>query len=323
MHKLAGKSILITGGAGFIGSHLVDMVIAESPANVVVVDNLFLGRESNLEQARAALPGFKFYQQDAADYDAMRQILRAEQVDVIFNLAVIPLPTSLERPRWTVDVNVTITTVACELLREGYYQTLIHFSSSEAYGTAQHVPMDEQHPLIPLTPYAASKTASDHIVFSYWRTFGVDAAVLRPFNNFGPRQNDGTYCGIIPIVIRRVLRGEPVEIYGDGEQTRDFIFVRDTTAAAIRCYETPESRGKVVNIASGKEISINELVQVILDVMGVPNHPVRHTPPRAGDVRRHWGGIALAEELLGFRPQVTIHDGLQETVAWYVERCRP
>ena len=167
MPKLRGKSVLVTGGAGFIGSHLVDRIIQDSPSNLVVVDNLFLGKEANLDQARQAFPALKFYRQDASDYEAMKRIITAEGVEAVFNLAVVPLPTSLERPRWTVGTNMAITTVACELLREGYYQTLIHFSSSEAYGSAQYVPMDEKHPLLPSTPYAASKDDSDHVVLSY------------------------------------------------------------------------------------------------------------------------------------------------------------
>src|SRR5262245_2937413 len=216
MLKLTGKSVLVTGGAGFIGSHLVDRIVRESPSNLVVIDNLFLGKEENLCQARQAFPSLRFYRQDVSDYQAMKQILGAEEVEVLFNLAVIPLPTSLEHPRWTVDNNLATITTVCELLREGYYRTLIHFSSSEAYGSARYVPMDESHPHHPSTPYAASKSAGDHVALSYHKTFGIDLSILRPFNNFGPRQNEGAYAGVIPIVIDRVLQGKPLTIYGDG-----------------------------------------------------------------------------------------------------------
>ncbi len=316
MLKLKGKNILVTGGAGFIGSHLVDRIIRDDPASVVVVDNLFLGQEANLQQARRDCQTLKFYRQDAADYDAMKQIVAAEAVNVIFNLAVIPLPTSLERPRWTVEVNVAIAAVAAELLREGLYQTLIHFSSSEAYGSARYVPMDERHPIDPATPYAASKAAGDHVVLSYCKTFGVDAAIIRPFNNFGPRQNDKTYAGVIPIVVRRALRGEPAIIYGDGEQTRDFISVHDTVDAAVRIYEETATRGQVINIASGQETSINRLVDAILDVLGV-DVPIIHSDPRPGDVRRHCGDIELARQMIEFKPRVSLAEGLVETVTWY------
>lgn len=317
--KLTGKSVLVTGGAGFIGSHLVDRIVRESPSKLVLVDNLFLGKETNLDQARQAFPALKFYRQDASDYEAMKRIIADEDVEVVFNLAVVPLPTSLERPRWTVDTNVAITTVACELLRENCYQTLIHFSSSEAYGSAQYVPMDEKHPLLPSTPYAASKAAGDHVVLSYCKTFGIDAAIVRPFNNFGPRQNEGTYAGVIPIVIRAALRGEPVIIYDDGEQTRDFIFVREVADAAVRVYEEPATRGQVVNIATGQELSINRLVREILGILDA-DVPIVYEAPRPGDVRRHCGAIGLTRKLIGFQPHITLNDGLIETVAWYRQK---
>lgn len=317
--KLQRKSVLVTGGAGFIGSHLVDRIIQESPANLAVVDNLFLGKEENLDQARQAFPTLKFYRQDASDYAAMKRIITAEGVEAVFSLAVVPLPTSLERPRWTVDTNVAITTVACELLREGYYQTLIHFSSSEAYGSAQYVPMDEKHPLVASTPYAASKAASDHVVLSYWKTFGIDAAIVRPFNNFGPRQNEGAHAGVIPVIIRAALRGDPATIYGDGEQTRDFIFVREVADAAVRVYEEPATRGQVINIATGQELSINRLVREILAILDA-DVPIVHDAPRAGDVRRHCGAVDLARRLIGFQPHVALNDGLIETVDWYRQK---
>lgn len=318
--RLAGKSVLVTGGAGFIGSHLTDRLAAEGPAHLAVVDNLFLGKEENLAAAREAFPGLTFHQADVSDYDAMREIVTAEATDVVFDLAVIPLPTSLERPRWTVDVNLAMTSTMCDLLREGLYRTLVHFSSSEVYGTAQYTPMDEGHPLLPLTPYAASKAGGDHVVASYRATFGVDVATVRPFNAYGPRQNEEAYAGIIPTVVRRALAGEDVQVHGDGLQTRDFTYVADVAEFALAVYRTPATRGRVVNVASGREVSVNELVARLLAALGVDGEvPVVHTEPRPGDVRRHCGGIALGQELTGFRPRWALDDGLAETVRWYRE----
>ena len=316
--SLTGKRVLVTGGAGFIGSHLVERIARDRPAALVVVDNLFLGREENLADARKGYPGLIIHRQDAADYDAMTAILSADRIDVVFNLAIVPLPTSLVNPRWTVEQNVALATVSCELLRQGYYETLIHFSSSEAYGSASYVPMDEQHPPNPSTPYAASKLAGDHIVLAYRETYGIDAAILRPFNNYGPRQNAGAYAGLIPIVVGRALRGETIEIFGDGEQTRDFIFVRDTAEAAVRIYESPGSRGLVINIGSGHETSVNDLVNALLTALEVEAEVI-HADARPGDVRRHCAAMERAREIFGFNAQTPLGEGLRETVAWYQE----
>ena len=169
---------------------------------------------------------------------------------------------------------------------------------------------------MPSTPYAASKVASDLVALSYRETYGSDVAVLRPFNNYGPRQNAGSYAGVIPIVLGRAQRGEPITIYGDGEQTRDFVFVRDTAEAAVRIYEEPRTRGQVINIASGEEVSINRLVAEVLALLGVESEIV-HEEGRPGDVRRHCGATARARELLGFTPATDLRTGLAETVEWY------
>lgn len=316
--SLAGRSILVLGGAGFIGSHLVDRLIAEEPGRLAVVDNLFLGKLENLEHAAAAMPGLVFEQQDATDLDALAAIVRRERVDVVFNLAVVPLPASLERPRWCVEQNIELAMVPAELQRQGLFQTLVHFSSSEAYGSAAYIPMDEGHPPIPSTPYAASKGGGDQIVLSYQHTFGTDVAIIRPFNNYGPRQNAGSYAGIIPIVVRRARDGQPIEIFGDGEQTRDYVFVRDTADAAIRLYQEPRARARIVNVASGEEVSINELVRLLLEALGA-DVPIVHGEARPGDVRRHQASIDLARDLFGYEPRTPLREGLAETVAWYLE----
>ncbi|MCA1587781.1 MAG: GDP-mannose 4,6-dehydratase [Chloroflexi bacterium] len=314
--SLAGKGVLVTGGAGFIGSHLVERLAREAPARLSVVDNMFLGREENLADARSLFPELKVHVQDAADYDAMAAIVNSDGIDVVFNLAIVPLPASLVNPRWTVDHNVALTSVPCELQRQGAFETLIHFSSSEAYGSASYLPMDEDHPSMPSTPYAASKLASDLVALSYRKTYGSDVAILRPFNNYGPRQNAGSYAGVLPIVVSRAMRGEPIVIYGDGEQTRDFVFVRDTAEAAIRIYEEPRTRGRIINIASGEEVTVNRLVGELLELLGV-QPPIVHEEARPGDVRRHCGATVRARELLGFTPATDLRTGLAETVEWY------
>lgn len=314
--SLKNKSVLVTGGAGFIGSHLIDRLVQEQPERIAVVDNFFLGKVDNLREAQANYSDLKIYNQDASDYERMEAIIEKEGVEVIFNLAVIPLPASLTKPRWSFEQNVDITLTICELARAGEFDTLVHFSSSEAYGSSEYAPMDEKHPLNATTPYAASKAASDHIVFSYCRTFGIDASIIRPFNNYGPRQNEGSYAGVIPLTIKRILRGEPPVIFGDGKQTRDYLYVTDTANAAVELYNNKSTRNRVLNIASGREISIESLIKAIADYMKF-DQPIVYEKERPGDVRRHIANIYLAEDLIGFRPTMDINEGLKRTVDWY------
>lgn len=318
--RITGKNVLVAGGAGFIGSHLVDAIASEMPKNLIVVDNLFLGKEENLGEAKEKFKGLKFIVEDAGNVLAMKTILEVYDIDLVFNLAVIPLPKSLEEPAWAISENVKITTNLCELGRQGFYKRLIHFSSSEAYGTALYIPMNEDHPLLPSTPYAASKVASDYIALSYFKTFGLETVIIRPFNNYGPRQNEGSYAGIIPIVIRKIKQGEPVKIFGDGEQTRDFLFVKETAKATLELCQTEEAIGRIVNLASGKETSINHLVNMMIQMMNVEDNPIHHTEPRPGDVRRHCGGIRLANQLIGFEPKIELEEGLRETIQWYLDK---
>jgi UDP-glucose 4-epimerase len=308
---------LVTGGAGFIGSHLVDRLITESPSRIVVVDNFFLGSESNLSDARVAYPDLEVLRLDASDLASMQDVVVEHGIETVFDLAVVPLPTSLDYPYWTMLTNIGITATFCEIARRGLIERLVHMSSSEAYGSGRYMPMDEAHPDDAITPYAAAKAAEDHIIRSYVQTFGIDATVVRPFNNYGPRQNPGSYAGIIPIVIKRVVSGLPIEIHGDGEQTRDFTFVRDTADLTVTIHETAAARGEEINVATGVGTSINHLVARILEIMGAPDHPVIHTPERPGDVRRHQADASKLIGLVGRQPAVLGDDALAETVEWY------
>lgn len=313
---LQNKSVLVTGGAGFIGSHLIDRLIKERPSNIVVVDNFFLGKKSNLNEAKLNYPQLKIYYRDASDYEAVKDILKSGAIQVVFNLAIVPLPASLVRPRWTYEQNTNLTLCLCELARDGYFDTLIHFSSSEACGNCQYAPMDENHPLNPTTPYGASKAATDLLVLSYINTFRIDASIIRPFNNYGPRQNEGNYVGVIPLTIKRILSGEAPIIYGDGKQTRDYVYVTETADAAVQIYDHQNTRGKVINIASGKEITINKLVKLIAEYMGYEKD-ITYENERPGDVRRFIASISLAQGLINFKPRINLEEGIKLTIEWY------
>ncbi len=316
--NIKNSNILVTGGAGFIGSHLTDRLVAEGAHRIVVVDDLSLGREENLSAARAAMSGLEFIPMDLADDTALIRLRGLGKFDFCFHLAVIPLPASLVQPKWVMDRNVMMTSTIMELAREGGIQRTVVFSSSEVYGTARSVPMPEEHPLEAETPYAASKVASDSLVVAYHRTFGVDVVLQRPFNNFGPRQNSRAYAGIIPIVIERARGGLPIEIHGDGLQTRDFIYVEDTVRAAVALAQRPELIGEVFNVARGQETTILELVQTLLRIMGKDAVGVIHAAPRPGDVRRHLAGVDKAHKAFGFTPSTGLQEGLERTVAWYL-----
>ncbi len=312
---LAGKSVMVTGGAGFIGSHLSDRVLRENPSRLVIVDDFSLGRMRNIRGLKGR-PEVRIHRLDARSYSGLEKIMGEENVDVVFNLAVIPLPMSLELPMETVLTNIATATNLCELLRKAKFDSLVHSSSSEAYGTAIYVPMDEEHPERPLTPYAASKIACDQIAISYFKTFGLDISIARPFNCYGPRQNERSYAGVIPLTIERILRGEPPVLFGDGKQTRDYTYVADTVEGMIGVFACEEARGRIVNIASGREVSIGALISKIAKTMGYEGKVVRR-PARPGDVLRHKGDISLARKLFGYSPRTSFDEGLKLTVDWY------
>ncbi len=310
------KNILVTGGAGFIGSNLVDALIEENPKKLVVLDNLYLGKETNLEQAKNKFPNLKFIKDSASDFSLIEKIIDQNKIDVVFNLAVIPLPASLIHPKFCIDENINITTNLLELIRLKKFKTLVHFSSSEVYGTLIEASLNEEAALNPLTPYAASKAACDHLVKSYYDTFGIDMLIVRPFNNYGPRQNERNYAGVIPLTIQRIMAGQNPIIHGDGLQTRDFIHVRDTARATIELYKNSRSRGKVINLGSGIEITIKEIMQHLVSIMNF-DKDIQYQEGRVADVRRHKANISRARELINFEPQISIKCGLEETVRYY------
>lgn len=311
---------VVTGGAGFIGSHLVDALLARGAASVAVVDNFFLGRDENL--ASATGDRLTVYRDDASDFATMRAVVEKEKPDVVFNLATKALAYSFFNPPGAFDVNVDLALTCLELLRLGAYGRLVHLSSSEVYGSAQGGAMDENHPLLAETTYAAGKAAADLAVHSYVRMFGVDATILRPFNNYGPRQNDKTFGAVIPVTVRRILAGEAPVLEGTGEQTRDFIFVADTVDAILRVAATGSHRGEAFNLGSGRETSIRALIEAITKVMGFKGEIVR-APARGADVQRHCADVKKAEALIGTIAKTNLEAGLASTIEWYVSRARP
>jgi UDP-glucose 4-epimerase len=310
--------VLVTGGAGFIGSHLVDALLEAGCERVTVVDNFFLGKDENLADARARYGDrLKIHREDAAEAAAMAAVINAEKPDMVYNLATKALLYSFFNPVGACRVNLDIALALGELLRFGAYGRLIHISTSEVYGSAVCIPMDEQHPQLAETSYAAGKAAADTLLMSYVNMFDLDITILRPFNNYGPRQNDGALAAIIPLTIKRMRAGEKPIIQGSGLQTRDFIFVRDTVRAMLAFGRQTNSRGRVLNLASGKETSVKDIVDALGQLLGYSGD-YDWQPERKADVKRHMADVRKAEELIGPIATTDLREGLRETVNWYL-----
>jgi UDP-glucose 4-epimerase len=210
-----------------------------------------------------------------------------------------------------------------ESLRAGV-ERFVHVSSSEVYGTAQYVPMDEAHPCFPETVYGASKLAGEAYARAFYRTRAFPTVVVRPFNNFGPRSHhEGDSGEVIPRFAMWALNGVAPTIFGDGEQTRDFLYVEDTALWLRRVAESDELIGATLNLGSGKETTIRELARIVYEEAGRVDIAPRHLPPRPGDVRRHLAGVKLAGDLLGFRPRVGLREGIRNLLAWLRDGSTP
>jgi UDP-glucose 4-epimerase len=315
--ELSGKTVLVTGGAGFIGSHLVDRLLTEGAAHVAVIDNMFLGSEDNLVEALATGKA-SLYKDDAEFVTSLDYIFNRHPVDVVFNCATKALNYSFLNPANAFGTNVTVALNLLELQRRGAFKSLCHFSTSEVYGSAVYEPMDEKHPRNPTTTYAAGKAAADLAVESYVHMFGLDAFIVRPFNNYGPRQNHrGLLAGVIPLTAWRILTGGAPEIHGDGKQSRDFIHVRDTVDAVVKLFGVLPA-GESVNISTDNQIAIGELVTRIAAMLGYHKEIVRK-PARQADVLCHNASNQKVRALIDY--SLTDFDaGLRETLDWYVNR---
>ncbi|MGC8988230.1 dTDP-glucose 4,6-dehydratase [Infirmifilum sp.] len=320
IEELRLSSILVTGGAGFIGSNLVEDLIKLGVTRIFVIDNLILEKIGGVQRGLQSLTRFKdkftMIIGDVTNYGFMKEFFKREEIDIVFNLAILPLPLALRRPKFVFDQNVKIASTLAELQRRDLFRTLVHFSSSEAYGSAVRVPMSEEHPLQPSTSYGASKAAQDLLLLSYHKNFGTDVRIIRPFNNIGPSQNDFAYSAVVPRTIRRILSGKKPVIYGDGLQTRDFIYVKDTCEAAMKIAMSESLKGQVLNIASGRETTIRDLIHTICRLMGYTGE-ILYRPPRPGDVRRHFADITKARKLLGFEPKTSLEEALRIIIYWY------
>jgi len=307
--------ILITGGAGFIGSHLCNKYIKEGHT-VICLDNFMNGNLTNIRHL-LAYRNFKLVNGDIRDFDLLEKVIR--DVDIVFHLAAqIHVDRSIVEPKMTYEINVMGTLNILEAARRYDVKKVIHTSTSEVYGSAQYVPMDENHPLNAPHPYGASKIASDRLAYSYARTFNMNISIIRPFNTFGPRQKDTGYGGAISIFVKRVLKNMSPIIYGDGEQTRDYMHISDLIEAYDLILKYDGSLDEPLNIGTGKEIRIIDLANKIIEICGKKGEiePV-HVEPRPGEVKRLVADSSRARKILNWKPKCPLEEGLKELINWY------
>jgi len=308
--------VLVTGGAGFIPSNLIRYLLAETEHEVVSLDALtYAGSLENLTEVLSH-PRLSFVHGDVRDAGLVAEIVGG--VDVIVNAAAEShVEKSIERGASEfVTTNVEGTQILLDAIRERPVERFVLISSSEVYGTAERAPMDERHPLEPRSPYAATKAGADRLAYSYWVTYGLPIAIVRPFNNYGPRQHPEK---VVPRFITQALRDEPLTVHGDGHASRDWLYVFDDAEAIAATIAAPIEHvaGEVVNVATGVDISVGDIADAVLDALGKPRDLKRFVEERPGQVDRHIGSTEKAERLLGWRARTSFEEGLDRTVSWY------
>ena len=302
---------LVTGGAGFIGSHLSEELIRRGQ-RVRVADSLVTGRRSNLDH----LPTVEFVQGDLADQDFARRVM--EGVDYVLHQAALPsVPRSVKDPITSNRANVDATLNVLVAARDANVRRLVFAGSSSAYGNTQTLPKHEGMPTSPLSPYALQKVVGEQYLQMFTSLYELETVTIRYFNVFGPRQDPSSpYSGVISLFATALLEKRAPTIYGNGEQTRDFTYVANVVDGVLRACEAPGASGQIINVATGNRISLNQLFEAMRRLIGVDIKP-QYAGDRAGDVRDSQADVTRAQEILGYQPLVSFEEGLRRTVDWY------
>ena len=313
MSALAGRAVLVTGGAGFIGSHLVDALITAG-ARVRVLDDFSSGRRENLA---AAGPRVEVVEGDVCDERVLDRALAG--MEIVMHLATRCVRLSLSDPEDVHRVNSHGTLRVLLAARRHRARRVVYVSSSEVYGSGVKVPMTEDHPLEPTTVYGATKLAGELYTQAMTRSFGLPTLVVRPFNTYGPRAHfEGVYGEVIPRFTVRLLNGRRPVIFGDGLQTRDFTYVGDTVRGLLAAASVREATGRVFNLARGEEVTVRRLAELLAKAID-PTLAPEFTEARPADVRRHWADVTRARSELTFVAPIGIEEGLSRYVAWFRE----
>lgn len=308
------KNALITGADGFIGSHLAEMLVAEGYNVKALSQYNSFNNWGWLEDVHCK-DELEILSGDIRDSHYCKEITKG--VDIIFHLAaLIAIPYSYSAPESYVDTNIKGTLNICQAAKENGVKKVIHTSTSEVYGTAQYVPIDEKHPLQPQSPYSASKIAADAMAMSFYNAFDLNVVIARPFNTYGPRQSARA---VIPTIITQIASGMKEIQLGDVSPTRDFNYVEDTCRGFIAVAKSDLAVGKTINIGSNSEISIGQTLDLIKELMGsdvVFTEDKERLRPSKSEVFRLWCDNSLIKELTDYEPQINIRDGLQKTIDW-------
>jgi len=313
--SLQNLEVLVAGGAGFIGSHIVDKLI-DADAKVTVIDNLYTGQLENIEQHKQN-KNFRFVKGDVCNLPLVKEAVSG--VDFVINVAaVVSVPRSIENPLLVNEVNVKGTLNLMKACLDSDVKRFIQASSASVYGDAHTLPVYEDFAPKPLSPYGVSKLAADNYVAVFHQVYGLETVCLRYFNVYGPRQANNPYSGAITIFANNLLSNRPPKIFGDGNQTRDFVFVEDVASANLLALTEKKAVGEVFNISTGEATTINRLVQLMQEITGKTNLKPIYKDARLGDIRHSIACIDKARKVLGYEPTIPLEVGLKKLVDWYM-----